>query len=180
MVVILRLSPLVKEVQLRLNNRGQTLIEVIVIITIGILVIVALVFATIAGLRNSEFAKRQIQAIKLAQEGIERMRTLRDRDTVGSIIYPPAADQFSDLWSVSLGCQVEINNCYFFFNPSGSILNNGTSVNFEDIQPGNFRRQIQIENYGDGTQQKKVTSIVQWNDFSGPHESRLTTILRRL
>ncbi len=181
MEVHLSLSFLVKEAQLRLDKRGQTLIEVIVVITIGILVIGALVFATIAGLRNSQFAKNQVQATKLAQEGLERMRTLRDRDNVGSISSSlPGVDQFSDLWSVSLGCQVAINNCYFYFNPSGSILINGTSVNFEDIQPGNFRRQIQIEDYGDGTQQKKVTSIVQWNDFSGDHESRLTTILRQL
>ena len=155
--------------------RGQTLIEVIVVITIGMLVIVALVFATIAGLRNSEFAKNQSQATKLAQEGLERMRTLRDRDTVGSMASPYS--KFSDLWPIALACPT--NNCYFYFN-SSNVLISGTSVNFEDILSGSFKRQFLIEDYTDGTQQKKVTSVVRWNDFSGDHESRLTTILRKI
>lgn len=159
-----------------MSEKGQSLIEVIVTVTVGVLVVSALTFAIIFSLRNANFAKNQAQATKLAQEGLEKVRTLRDRDTVGSMGTPYS--KFSDLWSVQLGCQIERNNCYFYFN--SGLLVSGTSVNFESIPPGNFKRQIQIEDYGDGTQQKKVTSVVEWTDFSGSHKSKLTTILRKI
>lgn len=152
--------------------RGQTLIEVIVVITMGILVIVALVFATISSLRNSQFAKNQAQTTKLAQEGLEKVRILRDRDTVGSMASPYS--KFSDLWPIALACP---SSCYFYFN-SLNVLISGTSVDFENISAGNFKRQFKIENYA--VDQKKITSVVKWNDFSGDHESILTTILRKL
>lgn len=158
---------------------GQTLIELIVVIAVSTVVVGALVFSTISSLRNSEFAKHQAQATKLAQEGIEKMRTLRDRDMMNSISYNDGshtASKFSDFWSINLVCPT---NCYFYFNASG-VLIGGTAVNFETISAGNFTRQFQIEDYTDGTQQKKITSVVQWNDFSGNHQSKLITILGKL
>lgn len=162
-----------------MSSKGQTLLELVVVIAVVVIVVAALVFATIASIRNASFAQNQLQATKLAQEGLEKVRSLRDRDTAGSIQYPELTDgKFSDLWSVELGCQIEINNCYFYFN-LGSLVN-GTSVTFESIPPDNFKRQIQIEDYDGGTQHKKVIAIVVWTDFSGSHESKLTTILGRI
>lgn len=158
------------------SEKAQTLLELVVVISVVVIVVSALTFATIASIRNASFAQNQLQATKLAQEGVEKVRTLRDRDTDGSMGTPYG--KFSGLWSVQLGCQIEINNCYFYFNLG--LLVSGTPVNFESIPPGDFKRQIRIEDYAGGTEQKKVTAIVVWTDFSGPHESRLTTILRRL
>lgn len=59
---------------------GQSLIEVIIASLVGILVVSALTFATIFSLRNANFAKNSAQATKLAQEGIERVRTGRDKN----------------------------------------------------------------------------------------------------
>ncbi len=148
------------------NSKGQSLIELIIVITVGLIIIGALVFATISSLRNAQFASDQIQATKLAQEGLEKIRTLRDRNIAS----------FNDLWAVPLSCPT---NCYFYFNSSQMLLG-GTSVNLETIPPGNFQRQFLIEDYVDGTKQKQVTAIVKWSDFAGPHESRLTTILRNI
>lgn len=121
------------------SEKGQTLIELIVVIAVIIVVVAALTFATIASLRNANFSQNQAQATKLAQEGLEKVRILRDRDTTGA-----------GIWS---------------------------TANAESIPPG-FRRQFFIEDIG--VDQKKVTVVVTWIDVFGPHESRLTTILRKL
>lgn len=153
------------------NNKGESLVEVIIAATVGVLVVTALTFATIFSLRNANFAKNSAQATKLAQEGIEMVRTLRDRD--GDVSYTDVS-KFSDLWAITFSCP---SNCYFRFYLG--ILSGGTDVNFEDIPPNfNFKRQFQIEDHE--IDQKKITSVVQWSDSAGIHESKLTTILGKL
>src|SRR5688500_13500203 len=69
------------------QQRGGSLLELVVVVAVGVLVVAALSFATISSLRNSQLAKNQAQATKLAQEGIERVRAMRDRNddiTIGS------------------------------------------------------------------------------------------------
>ncbi|KKQ78266.1 MAG: hypothetical protein US99_C0027G0005 [Candidatus Daviesbacteria bacterium GW2011_GWF2_38_6] len=96
-----------------LTNKGQTLIEVIVVAMVGILVVTALTFAVIFSLRNASFAKNQSQATKLAQEGIERVRGLRDRN--GAVDYIRAdgshTGNFNDLWVISFSCPA---NCGWY------------------------------------------------------------------
>lgn len=158
-----------------LNLRGNSLIEVVIAATVGILVVTALTFATIFSLRNATFAKSSAQATKLAQEGIEKVRTLRDRDGVVYYSGSPSASKFSDFWAITFSCSGFVN-CYFYFNSSGTFQGGSITI-FENIQP-NFKRQFRIEDTG--TEQKKVTSLVQWADFSGTHESKLVTYLRKL
>lgn len=158
--------------------KGQTLLEVIVTSAVGILVVSALTFAVIFSLRNASFAKNQAQATKLAQEGLEIVRSLRDRD--GAILYivdprppPVQVDKFSGLWGISFSCPA---TCYFYF--FSGILTGGTASNSETVS-GNFQRQFQIEEEGsDPSAQKKVTAVVRWSDFAGEHQSKLTTVLR--
>lgn len=159
-----------------LSNKGQTLLELVVVVAVSVLIIGALVFATISSLRNAQFSKNQSQVTKLAQEGIEKVRSLRDRN--GAVYYTrddsTQTSNFNDLWSITFRCPT---NCYFSY--IAGILTGGASTSFEPIPPS-FQRQFQIEDEGDGTTQKKFTSIVKWTDFSGIHESKLTTLLRRL
>lgn len=161
------------------SSKGQTMIELIIVMAVVVIVVGALVFATIASLRNAQFAKNQAQATKLAQEGLEKLRSLRDRDTSGV-----------GIWFTAVNCSLSVpatcpninpsscpaGGCYFFFNAS-SVLTNGTAVDAESIPLDDFKRQFFIE--GDENQ-KKVTVVVTWTDFAGKHESRLTTIVRRL
>lgn len=160
------------------SKKGQSLMELVVVIAMTIVVISALVFATIASLRNARLAQNQIQATKLAQQGLEKIRGLRDRD--GGVDFTKAdfthTEKFSDLWTISFSCP---DNCYFFFNSPG-VLTGGTDSNFETpVDSPDFLRQFQIEDEGeDMAAQKKVTALVKWTDFAGEHESRLTTILR--
>lgn len=167
------------EGQLMLNEKGQTLLELIVAIAVAVLVLGSLVFATITSLRNAQLAKNQAQATKLAQEGLEKVRTIRDRDSTVSFTYGEGggavtATKFSDFWSIYFGCP---GNCYFFLNSSG-VLTGGSSTSVESVAL--FTRQIIIEDGSDGSTQKKITVLVKWQDAIGTHESRLTTILRNL
>ena len=157
------------------HEKGQSLLEVIIAMTVGILVVTALVFAVIFSLRNANFAKNSAQATKLAQEGIERVRTLRDRDSRVDYTKDDGSvtEKFSDLWPISFDCPA---NCYFYFNTL-NILTGDSIGRFEPIS-SNFQRQFQIKN--EGTDQKEVTVVVQWSDFAGEHQSQLTTILRKL
>ncbi len=180
--------------------KGQTLLELVVVIAVIVVVISALTFATISSLRNAQFSKNQAQATKLAQEGLELMRTGRDRNQCINNL-PPSANVASwnggsaicsggSIWGylVSSGCTQPLN-CFFNINSQG-VLNFNTSyspVSTQPILPPNsesippFTRAVIITDDSTTYQiQKIVTVIVTWIDVSGPHESRLTTILRRI
>lgn len=175
------------------HEKGQSLIEVIVAATVGILVVTALTFATIFSLRNASFAKNSEQATKLAQEGIERVRTGRDRNQCINNIPGASVKSWNgnnsscagsgSIWSYQINRNC-IPNCYFNIASTG-ILNyliNGSSVptGAESIAP-NFKRVVILsDDAATFSTQKKVTVIVQWTDFAGAHESKLTTILRKL
>lgn len=167
-----------------MTSKGQSLLEVIVVMAVGIIVVGALVFATIASLRNAQFAKNQAQATKLAQEGLEKIRSLRNRDAeIGTDI---EINKFSGLYTVYLShdhCN-DISGdapCYFWFQPDsdlGQKLTQNSKDKFEIIGP--FERQVQISDDATWDSEKNITVIVRWSDFSGMHESKLTTVLRKL
>lgn len=163
---------------------GQSLVELVVVIAVIVVVVGALTFATIASIRNANFAKNQAQATKLAQEGLERVRSGRDRNnpisgnfTLASVVVDSWQD--SDLWSnsISLNCTPV---CYFRLKaspaPPGEIEYIVSKSLAETI--GSFKRSIILSdpNY---TVEKEVTVVVSWSDFSGSHESKLKTILRK-
>lgn len=164
----------------RTGQAGQSILEVVVASAVGILVVSALTFATIFSLRNANFAKNQAQATKLAQEGIEKVRSVRDRD--GVVIFTHASGttaKFSDLWSVRL--YDSCNPCYFKFVSSDLI--GGVITSYETL-PNGMLGQVQMSDDSDSgvnfDKEKTISVVVKWVDFAGAHESRLKTILRRL
>lgn len=181
-----------------LNEAGQTLLELIVVVTVSVLVVGALVFATIASLRNASFSKNQAQATKLAQEGIERVRTARDRDKsiIGGFFIgnnnitswtgngTACGSNASSIWCNQItGYCGSVSQYCFFKITDQSILNYlGPSSTIPDgAEPqGLFKRAIIISDDVTYLTQKTITAVVSWTDFSGPHESRLTTILRKI
>lgn len=177
-----------------LTNKGQTLIEVIVVAMVGILVVSALTFAVIFSLRNASFAKNQSQATKLAQEGIERVRTGRDRNSsitgINDINNLPLIDSWSGgkpIWNYQItnNCGDNINTfCYFNVSSSGALQYIGAAAAMPLLAETvslNLKRVIILSDTPATYQvQKQVTAVVQWTDFAGTHESKLTTILRKL
>lgn len=177
------------------HQQGQSLMELIVVIAVIVFVVGALTFATIASLRNAVFAQNQAQATKLAQEGLERVRVGRDRNeeisTLPDVSDCPNVDSWNGgtaypIWSCKIynTCGTG-GDCYFNVSSSGALNYLTSSTTFptagtESIPPM-FNRAIMISD--DSTtysSQKTVTAIVIWRDVSGSHESRLTTILRKI
>lgn len=156
-----------------LNEKGQTILEVVVVIAVVLIVAGALVFATVFSLRNSNFAKSQTQATKLAQEGLEEVRTQRDRN--GTITGIFGVNNWNDdsFWTVNKITSTCPSLCYFIIRGSGLVTSGAE-------QFGQFHRAIILEDEGDGTTAKKITAIVQWTDATGSHESRLSTVLRKI
>lgn len=181
--------------QLRSRQNGQTLVELVVVIGVLVIVVGALVFATIASIRNAQFSKNQAQATKLAQEGIERVRTGRDRNQPVSIVSVTNVDSWSGnlpIWDyrISGGCDRSDldppGGCYFKVSQTGELIGIGFAltsfpISTAEVPPNNtiFKRAILLSDDDDYQNRKEVSAVVTWIDFSGSHESRLTTILRK-
>lgn len=180
-------------------NRGQTLIEVIVVITVGLLVVAALTFATLFAIRSSQVAQNQSQATKLAQEGIEKIKSDRDRggkisSTLGGYpnqYYPVTSWKDDGFWNWSLfSCSSSRPNygrTYFKFGNGDEIIYFGCGVDpfssnrAELVNNNKFQRAIKIMDKSSTYQvEKEVEVTVKWSDFSGAHETKQNTILRRL
>lgn len=189
------------------NERGQSLAEVIIATTVGILVVSALTFATIFSLRNANSAKTASQATKLAQEGIERIRTGRDRNQciralTNTNVYswngnnadcnPSPPEQSIWDYQITGDCDGpppsgDGRKCYFRVDSNGILTYIGSQIPLpttftENIQYGSqlFRRVVLLSDDSGYRTQKKVTVVVTWIDFAGTRESKLVTILRKL
>lgn len=164
---------------------GQTLIELIVVITVGILVVGALTFAVLFSLRNAKFSQNQNQATKLTQEGLEKVRSIRNRDEEGKVIYtydpgPPSlsTSKFSELWNIYMSSECVTEICYFTFNSSGQ-LTGGSDTSFEPL--GSFSRQVQFKDESTTyNKEKTITVVVKWTDSTGDHQSKITTFLGKI
>ncbi len=192
------------------SEKGQSLMELVVVIAVMVVVIGALTFATIASLRNAQFSKNQAQATKLAQEGLEWVRTGRDRNSCIKGLSTPPDSEYSwngnssdpncagegSIWNyrISGDCAKEeldiSTRCYFIISSAGVLrliafdAENFPTSSAESIPPPPatpvFRRVVTLSDDSSFACAKKVTSIVQWKDFSGDHSSTLTTILRNV
>lgn len=168
----------------RRNNSdlGQSLLEVTITLGIAVSLILALTVITLQGLQSSQFSQNQVQATKLAQEGLERVRFLRNANipvTVGVSDFnwygtPPL------IWDWDFQTYqplIDCNNCRFQFDSctEGVCSLQAFSGQGEKIPNSPFTREIRIED--SDTNQKKITARVSWTDISGVHESKLITIL---
>ena len=93
-------------------NRGFTLVETLVAVSIFSMSILALMSVLASGISNTIYAKQKIIASYLAQEGIEYIRNMRDT----FVLYDPAGtqvgwDAFKDTLT-DAACQ-ETSGCYF-------------------------------------------------------------------
>ena len=88
-----------------LNFRGQTLIEVIIAIAVGTLIITAILGLATRSTRNANFSRANEQASKLAQQGLEVIRNIRDEGLDSAIKYTPnlSIDTWNELYLEDIG-----------------------------------------------------------------------------
>ncbi len=169
------------------SSKGQSLLEVIVVVAVGVVVVSSLVFATIASLRNAQFAQNQNKATKLAQEGIEGVRSARNRSgVIKGLFTADVTWEDARFWQPTSIVGTCASPCYFRLVNSYELnwLSAGSSdsklpVNAEVLDT-QFKRAVILADDGNLANSKKVTVVVTWTDFAGDHESRLSTILRNL
>ena len=174
------------------REKGQSLLEVTITLGIALVLIIALTITTIQGLQTSQLSQNQIQATKFAQEGLERVRILRNNNIVvpigtNSCSWYADSSNTPLIWSSSeiCSCPPPPPNtpppCTFKYDVTPDnkgiyhLLDTPNLVSSVDEVIGIFKRKILIEDID--ANRKKFTSVVTWIDQSGSHESHLETIL---
>ena len=139
------------------KNFGQTLIELLMALGAGVLIVVAIVGGVVMEGKNSQFAKNQNLATRYAQEGIELIRSQRDKLNWSAFYAnysgkPQCIDNGGNFTLMSGNCTPNVGNN--FFTRSATFTDSAqTGINLS------------------------ITVTVSWQDSSGTHRSSQTTVL---
>lgn len=136
------------------GNFGQTLIELLMALGAGVLIVLAIVGGLIMAGKNSQFAKNQNLATRYAQEGVEFIRSQRDK--LGWSVFktnysgqPQCISSNGSFTALANGCSKIAN----IFTRSATFIDDGTGLSLT------------------------VAVTVSWSDSSGLHSSSQTTVL---
>ncbi len=132
------------------KTKGQSLIEVLIALSVVVLVLLALIAVTTVSVRNSTFAKNQSLATKHAQETIEKIRKYRDQNNWATFV----ADCTN---KTALG----------LIDPSPPFVLEAPVCNL----PGTTDPCVEANN------RCEVEVTVSWDDARGKHQTILTTYL---
>lgn len=124
------------------KQRGYSLVEVLVAITILLLSIAGPMTIANKGLKSSAFARDQLTAFMLAQEGIEVVVAVRNENVISEI--NSGSPDMTALWS-------------WFDSPSGSfadcivtnLTQRGCNINFTDNGVGVVNNAVACGNLGE-------------------------------
>lgn len=183
------------------NQFGQSLIEVLITLVVLMLMVVAFIAVVTNSLKNSQFAQKQVQATKYAQEAMDKVKTIRDLNNSSMVSFQdPSGSSISscqactsvvkcsfltlfdcNLTGLNSPCtkpllQSSMPGCYFKLATGGQLVEPVTDPMSEDLGDG-LSRTIFIQDGADYGTAKTVTVKVSWTDSSGSHESNLQTIL---
>ena len=146
------------------NNRGQTLIEVVLAVAIAVIVIYALVALATLSMTYAQSALRRSEATKLANAGMEAFRLERDIQGFSSDCLSPST----------------ASDTYIIKSPPGGALCyflERLFADYEDIFVRNvtYRRIMKVEDAGTNIKNVKVT--VNWTEGSSERSVTMTGIL---
>jgi prepilin-type N-terminal cleavage/methylation domain-containing protein len=173
-----------------LQQKGFTLVETLVAISILVIVITAAYSAAQTGISSSTLSKEQIVAFYLAQEQIEAIRNIRDENSINGIYWLAGIDDPVNQCQTGNGCYVDVA-CWFWRNhggcqygstvinacPSGSGNSNNCPVlsqntltkDYRYIPAGTsgwaqttYRPKVEIQNTGGAAQALSVLVTVTW------------------
>jgi len=173
------------------EKKGQTLLEVVVTVGVALVIIGSLVTLMNASNRRSNVARQANQASKLAQEGIEIVRHIRDRNT--AVVEVGSRSPTSSCTNTT---KCSFNELYGYnqTDPTPACF----PITLDQLlPPGNqceyattplldiFTREIQISDGNGGaacaddavldwSASKQVTVVVSWESPSG-HQTRTAT-----
>lgn len=163
------------------SNKGFTLIETLVALSIFSVSIVALISITGSGVSNTNYAKNKFIASYLSQEGIEAVRNIRDTTLLSGGVWTDFTSLMGDNGCTNLttGCMVEPQDLTVMACPAECwILKYDPSTGFYGYSSGsdsNFTRVITIDSFGGAG--VNVTSQVWWYQGSVFHSTSNSQML---
>ena len=173
-----------------INQKGQSLVEVVIALGIAVIIVIAFTNATIASVRNSQFSKNQNLATKYAQETLEVVRAVRDQNAVGSVTDGTSTvNSWGDLWGINLKNAASPGGGFtgycFTLNEATLVMtkrvscadNNGNGTTYDENIDTIFYRKINITDDGTNLGKKQIFVRVYWSDNRGQHNTEVTTFL---
>lgn len=152
------------------SNKGFTLIETLVAISIFTVSIVAMVSLTAQGVSQTTYAKNKLTASMLAQEGVEMVRNIRDTEVLSNTT---GWDDFKSKVVGSCTVACDINSKTLDIADAGTPLdrdNEGYFVPFSGYTPTIFSRNISVNKTNGSDDEVEIISTVSWTQ-SGTNRS---------
>lgn len=166
-----------------LTNKGQSLIEIVIMAGVLIIAVSGIVVVTLNGLKNSQYSSSQVKATKLAQEGLSKVRNIKITNCpveylTTNYLWSKVNPTDLTIWS-DFPASTDIT--FKFVDPPSPACMQGLSpagadTSLESSFNKQFKRVITMNKNSDETE-ITVTSEVEWNDFSGVHTSKQVTII---
>lgn len=143
------------------KNSGQSLIEVIVAVGMMALLLTAVLALISLSVKNSRLAKDRTKAVGLVQEGIELMRTYRDKNWIALYTATGNTCGLNKTWTVEEDLIDSCDSC-------DSLAENNSIDDF-------FRRCVQVD--ADGGNQVNIQVVVSWQEGAQAQQTIQTTNL---
>jgi hypothetical protein len=185
----MKLSNLIsfKQYLLRLNQKGQSILEVAVSLGLITVIITVLTITTLNGLKNSQFAKNQVLASSFAQQGLELAKSMRQRDcsiTIAQGFFPGTYYWYDRskgplIWEGNNPIPEDPvqNNFSFVADSVACDISQSASTTNGEFLNGGFTRKIKLERLTSNPNIIRVTVDVFWSDFSGEHTAQNVNLL---
>jgi len=178
--------------QINKTQEGFTLVETLVAISIFTVSVLAMISVLSDGIADTNYAKKKVTSVYLAQEGIETIRNMRDTYMLFSL----PASKWTDFVNKTSACTggAGANGCYFddwnldYNNPTQPITNipltacgancptllydssTGRYNYFTGVNSG-FIRKIKVRNIDANSME--VTVTIFWTQQSGTYQLAL-------
>lgn len=171
------------------RENGFTLVETLIAIGIFSISVVALMGALSSGISNTGYAKQKLIASYLAQEGIERVRNIRDTYSLDSTNggWPAFYTQLTSMPQMEYGYFVDNTTLYFsacqikIHCPKLRYDNSTHEYGYTRGDISGFERRIEVSPIYDNSQRNvdklKITSTVLWEQGNSRQSISFSEVL---
>lgn len=147
------------------KNKGFTLIEALVAITILTISIAGPITIASRGMTSAMFARDQITAFYLAQEAVEFIRNKRDENNIkGNVWIDGLSECLDGKVCIIDSKNNEINECIGGICPVLKYNNSTAFYSYDSGEDSNFTREIRIATVN--VKEIAITTTMSWSSGS--------------